>query len=444
MALRIICQRAKITTLAINKAWRKRAPDVRTVINDTECGGLALVVNARSMAWRYSYRPHGHNPETGKRLPSGSVNIGPPATYSPAEARQEALRLKGAVAAGRDPSSERKVRLLATVAARSLVVEKLVADYAQALPLRRRLRGPGTISPRFAAEEIAHLKAAVAVMSAPSKPIAEINAADLRALLRADPHEPNSARHRFNALRRFFDWARDEGVLAANPCEAIPRARRPRPPASRAHYPSLAQCAALWRAAESLPAAWRDFVRFLIAVPCRRGEAASLDWAHVDLAAAVWSQPAKLTKNREPHRLHLHSLALDLLAARYEAAGRPASGLVFPAPRSAQQIVAFSSIARALRAAAPELAEMRLHDLRRSFASVLGETGVSETIADAILNHRQAATRSGVLGVYQRSARFPEQVAAMQHWGRLLEDALTGRPPEAAEVIPIARRPGRA
>ena len=83
-------------------------------------------------------------------------------------------------------------------------------------------------------------------------------------------------------------------------------------------------------------------------------------------------------------------------------------------------------IDNALKEAAPELLGWRLHDMRRSFATALGEAGVSETIADAILNHRQAATRAGVLGVYQRSVRWPEQVAAMQHWGRLLEAALEG------------------
>lgn len=85
---------------------------------------------------------------------------------------------------------------------------------------------------------------------------------------------------------------------------------------------------------------------------------------------------------------------------------------------------------------------MRLHDLRRSFATALGEAGVTETIADAILNHKQSATRGGVLGVYQRSARWPEQVAAMQYWGRLLSQALSPdrldeeREP-AGEILPF-------
>ena len=125
---------------------------------------------------------------------------------------------------------------------------------------------------------------------------------------------------------------------------------------------------------------------------------------------------------------------------RHEAAGRPASGLVFPAPRSSKTITTFSAIRRALKEAAPDLVGWRLHDMRRSFATALGEAGVSETIADAILNHRQAATRSGVLGVYQRSVRWPEQVEAMKFWGEFLAAAVRGDKPEENVINLGARR----
>jgi integrase len=107
----------------------------------------------------------------------------------------------------------------------------------------------------------------------------------------------------------------------------------------------------LWTAADGLDEpVWRDVVRFLIAVPCRRSEATRLDWSHLDLAAAEWRQPDYMTKNRDPHRLRMHPLALEVLKARRRAwaeaegggdpariariltAGAPRSGLVFPAP----------------------------------------------------------------------------------------------------------------
>jgi hypothetical protein len=100
-------------------------------------------------------------------------------------------------------------------------------------------------------------------MAAGSKPIEDVAAADVRRLLSADSQQPNAARHRYNALRRFFDYLQDEGLCSANPCLAIAKARRPRAPASRAHCLSLAQCAALWRAAEPLLPVHGNFVRFL-------------------------------------------------------------------------------------------------------------------------------------------------------------------------------------
>jgi Phage integrase family len=198
----------------------------------------------------------------------------------------------------------------------------------------------------------------------------------------------------------------------------------------------------IWRAAGRLKEpVWRDLARFLIAVPCRRGEAAQLDWSHLDLGAAEWRQPAKLTKNRDPHRLHLHPLVLGVLGARKQATD--GKGLVFPAPRSGDIVDTFSDIKTTLTEAtssggSPALTGWTWHDFRRSFATALGEAGIPEAVADAILNHRQSATRGGVLGVYQRASRWPEQVKAMQLWGWLLAAAIEGREVDANVVLMTA------
>jgi len=179
-------------------------------------------------------------------------------------------------------------------------------------------------------------------------------------------------------------------------------------------------------------------------VPCRRGEAANLNWSHLDLTAAEWRQPGRLTKNRDPHRLHLHSMALEVLRARHEATG--GKGLVFPAPKSGGVVDTFSDIKTALMDAAGRdgagLTGWTWHDFRRSFATALGEASVPEAVADAVLNHRQSATRGGVLGVYQRASRWPEQVKAMELWGRLLAAAIEGLQSGAeVERFPTAHAP---
>lgn len=148
-----------------------------------------------------------------------------------------------------------------------------------------------------------------------------------------------------------------------------------------------------------------------------------MEWSHVDLIAAEWRQPGRLTKSGQPHRLRLHPLALDVLRSRRLATS--GKGLVFPAPLSGGAVNTFTDLKAKLTEAA-DLTDWTWHDFRRSFATALGEAGVSEAVADAVLNHRQSATRGGVLGVYQRATRWAGQLEAMETWGRLLASAIEG------------------
>ena len=112
--------------------------------------------------------------------------------------------------------------------------------------------------------------------------------------------------------------------------------------------------------------------------------------------------------------------------------------MVFPAPVSGRAVDTFTGIKEAITEAAG-LTGWTWHDFRRSFATALGEAGIPESVADAVLNHRQAATRGGVLGVYQRASRWPEQMRAMEFWGQLLKAAIEGRDAYSKVVTPEAR-----
>ncbi len=429
----------RITKATVEAAWRRRAPGERLIVRDMACRGLALVVNPTGMAWTFSYRPRGTDPATGRRWPNRSITLGTPASHSPDDARDEAGAHKGRVKGGADPAADRKARAVAANAARARTFSRLLEDYAQALPTRPMLRGAGLVSARHAAEELAHAGAAVEMMGAAELPVAGVTLADVRRLVLADAARPATARHRFGALSRFFDWCQDEGHIAANPCNMLARSRRPKPPAARRHFLAADALARLWKAAgegRGLAPVHRDLIRFLIAIPCRRGEARRMEWQQVDLRAGVWAQPAKRTKNGEPHRLYLHPLVLALLRERHAEAGEPKAGLVFPAPLSGKAVDTFTDMKAAL-VDATGIEGWQWHDFRRSFVTALGERGIPEPVADAVLNHRQTATRGGVLGVYQQAQRWPEQVRAMQLWGEVLAAALDGREP-GAEVVPLA------
>ncbi len=428
MALKITSEGpARITKATVEAAWKRREQNARFVIRDEECRGLALVVNATSMSWVFSYKPRGFDPITGSRFPSKSVTIGGPATHAPDQARSEANRIKDRAKGGADPAQEKRAKQAEDATRRAMTVSRLVEAYALDLPKRPKMRGAGLPSPAYVSAELSQLKAAVASMKATDGHPSDISAARVRALVKAEGARPALARHRFGAVSRFLDWCMDEGHVPLNVCVTIGKDKRPKPPTPRSRYLTAEQVAGIWKAAAGMSeTVHRDYARFLLVVPCRRNEAGNMDWAHVDLEGAAWSQPDKMTKNGEPHRFHLPELALGILRARWQAAGNPAAGLVFPSPKSKKVLTTHTVIKAELDKLAG-FSAWSWHDMRRTFATTLGEAGFSEAVADAVLNHRQAATRGGVLGVYQRAERRPERKAAMEAWATTLDAAINGK-----------------
>ena len=421
----------KISKATIEAAWRARQPLTRTIIADAECRGLALIVNAQSMAWRFEYKPRGVDARTGKRFASRSIVLGNPASLSVDEARLQANQHKGGAKRGDDPAEKQKAKLAEDARKRAGTLKRLLELYAEALPKRKKMRGAeGLLSPKTVTEELMHTRAAILAMSAIDRPAGDVDGVDIKRMLDGQVGKAATARHRYGALSRFYDWAIEEKHVATNPCGQVVKTRRPRPPNSRSTHHKLSQLGQLWTAiqtADGLNQVHRDLLHFLIAVPCRRGEATRMQWEDIDLAGSTWAMSGTQTKNGDPHTFYLHALAIDILTRRHEEMGQPKAGLVFPAPRSGKPIDTFGKIKKSVDAALKVKLDWRVHDHRRSFVTALAEAGVHEAVLDAILNHRQSTTRGGVLGVYQRAQRWPEQVQAMQTWCDILSSEIGAR-----------------
>jgi len=437
----------RISRETILQAWKRRAPGTRIMIRDAWCRGLMLVVNATGLAWRFDYTPKGMDPATGRRwntrsfvfrAPDGDVATSDGTASGPVDgmiaapefARERVAELKAIIRRGGDPAVERQHAARQAAQARANTLDRLIEIYAGDLPKRQKLRGSaGTPSPGHVAGEVRALRKAIDEMEASALTPGELERAAIQRMLGRHGEHPAAARARFGALNRFCDWLIDKEFLTANPCSQVAKARRPRAPSPRGTYLRPGQLGALWRAAAALDPVRRDFLRFLMAIPCRRGEATGLCWHHLDLRAAIWSQPERTTKNDEPHRFYLHPLALAVLHERRREAGDNPAGLVFVAPRSRTALTTWRDM-KADLVAASGIDGWRLHDFRRSFATALGEDPsedkVAEPVIDAVLNHRQSATRGGVLGTYQRAVRWPEQAKAMRRWGEILATAVEG------------------
>jgi integrase len=305
---------------------------------------------------RVFYRPRGKD-AGGARFATSSltVEVDPD---NPDAALDEVNQIRKAVREGRHPGQERRQAVAGNIADRLDAVDDGYKRYAEWLPRRPLLRGSksGKLKFNTAKEELAHLRRAIESARLGSRPIASLGKADITRIHDACIDEPHAWRHRYNAVNKFCDKLMGWGLVKQNPCLLLDKTERPRAGGQRTVKPSLAALATLWKAAPDLPYdAWRDLALTLFGVPLRRNEAAGLRYEYIDFNNATLTLPDKITKTGSMHALHLHPLIFDILKRRHNAMGEPAEGLVFPAPRTGKQIVAFSALKRAIDRLAPEI-----------------------------------------------------------------------------------------
>jgi integrase len=73
------------------------------------------------------------------------------------------------------------------------------------------------------------------------------------------------------------------------------------------------------------------------------------------------------------------------------------------------------------------------HDLRRSMATWLAESGTAPHIIEALLNH-VGGHKAGVAGIYNRAGYEPQKRIALQGWADHLAAMLSGQPPSSVIV----------
>jgi integrase len=172
------------------------------------------------------------------------------------------------------------------------------------------------------------------------------------------------------------------------------------------------------------------FVRFLLLTAVRRGEAACMAWAEVDLDNALWVIPAHRTKSGAPHEVPLSGMAVDLLSSLPRFAG----DFVFSANGGRAPIKGFGKFKDTIDGRAAGLAEWRFHDLRRTARTNLSSLGVTPFIAELVIGHQQ----KGVHKVYDVHRYQAEKRDALERWANRLRDIVEPPPANVRRLRVIA------
>ena len=172
-------------------------------------------------------------------------------------------------------------------------------------------------------------------------------------------------------------------------------------------------------------------LKLLLLTGSRLNEVARMERAELSEDLATWTIPSARTKNHRTHVVPLPPLAQSILRS---VEGLPECGYIF-STNQRTPVSGFSHVKQRVDARMEGIAPWRLHDLRRTCATGMGEIGIAPHVIELCLNHISGA-RAGVAGIYNRSVQMPERRAALELWANHIEGLVSGR---AAKVIRLKR-----
>jgi integrase len=348
-------------------------------------------------------------------------------------ARKEALRLLGELVAGRDPTAEKEAERLAGT----------VADLC-ALYLRE---GTATLKPATVRNHRSRIHAHVIPLLGDRR-VRDVGRGDIERLQaaiadgctaldrRTGPRGRSivrggkgAARLTVMMLSAIFSFAVARGLRRDNPCTGVRRFK----PSSKERFLSAAEQVRLGEALSAALAGGANptaiaAIRLLALSGMRRGEVLLLKWNEVDFER----QCLRLGDSKTGAKVvQLGAAALDLLAGLAEA--KAALVYVFPSAVARDHPISdINHVWQRVRRAAG-LADVRLHDLRHSFASDLVNSGASLAMIGKLLGHRSVATTAR----YSHLSDDPLRAVADRAAGSIAS-ALAGRP--GADFAPLQKK----
>ena len=131
-------------------------------------------------------------------------------------------------------------------------------------------------------------------------------------------------------------------------------------------------------------------VSFLLMTGARKSEALYAHWEHIRFDNRIWFVP--MAKSGQPRNIFLSDAAMQVLyRLRQETFFDADSPFVFPNPKTGKPYASIHASWDIARRAA-DLPDLRIHDLRHSYASTLVNNGVSLYHVQKLLGHSSIKT----------------------------------------------------
>ena len=195
---------------------------------------------------------------------------------------------------------------------------------------------------------------------------------------------PGGANHALALLRRLLNHAVACGDLEANPARGVKRNPRPRLTRfmSREEVHRLHRALDHYACAPASFAQQADIIRLLLLTGCRKSEILTLQWKDVD------TDTLNLADGKTgPRRVFLSAPARAILARQPQSG----SAYVFPSPANRERPLSHNLPLWSSVRERAGLEDVRLHDLRHTFASHAVLRGIPLPVVSFMLGHKRSS-----------------------------------------------------
>jgi integrase len=272
-----------------------------------------------------------------------------------------------------------------------------------------------------------------------SRPISELNAPELLAMLRQI--ETRGAVETAHRVRRtcgqIFRYAIATGRAERDPAADLVGALKPY---KNEHFAAVTDPIRLGAVLRTLHGyTGTDVVtsalKVLPMLLVRPGELRAAKWADIDLDAGEWRfQPSKMRKYKLELIVPLATQVIEVLRDLNDSTG--GGDYVFPSPRSRDKAMSENAMRGAMLGLGLEGSEVTAHGFRATARTLLDEV---LKVRPEFIEHQLGHTVRDPLGrAYNRTTFLPERRLMMQQWADYLQRLRVGASIETLGVLNVA------
>ena len=262
---------------------------------------------------------------------------------------------------------------------------------------------------------------------------------------------PGMANNSFQVIRKMFNFAVERDILSFSPCMGV---KLPAPKQSRERALSEKEIRLFWLNLDNcaISRGIKFALKLILVTAQRPGEVVGIHTSEID--GNWWTIPSQRAKNGKTQRVPLSHLAVEIIEEAITAIktdreipmDQKYSGFIFPCPhRTKEQAISPHALAVATMrnlewpvmdsagkplysADGKPATENRFgidqftpHDLRRTAATRMAESGEMDEVIDAILNH----VKQGIIKVYNQFKYDAQKQTALESWAIKLSSIIT-------------------